>query len=76
MVETIPEWETVHSYLKLIEIDEADDFVCPSCEKPAALMLGKDDLPALKCYWCGVLTHPGQGWYDRLQHVVKEFYNG
>lgn len=65
------EFQTFHRYNRLVRRGLAQPILC-NCGQEPVLKVGRFDEPVLECFFCGMLTVPGQAMYDDLLAVVKE----
>lgn len=64
------DFQIFHRYNKLVRRGLTKPINC-NCGHEYALM-NDDGEPALRCWYCNTLTHPGKGLYDELVAVVNE----
>lgn len=65
-------WPAMHAYRKAVALGEAPPIRCPDCRAELVPVIGKKDLPALKCLSCRAVWSIGQDTWDQIKANISE----
>ena len=67
-------WAIAHQYFNLAKLGIIPYPAC-ICETKLALIIGRDDLPAFKCYTCNITRYLDQELFDAMQYRIASIQN-
>lgn len=68
------DFKVFHRYRRLARRGIVEPLCCPDCQAEFVLRITEDDEPALQCFACATVVHPGGRLYNDIEAVVKEHF--
>ena len=65
-------WELMHAYRHKVAKGEANEIRCPDCQDILYTVVGSEDEPVLKCFFCRNTITPGLDVWDQIKRVLND----